>query len=265
MAVKPWLQPYGGPTAAWVGDEAGSVAARLNRRAQAMSLEGDVQFESSNQSLGALAYEAQCQQGRIPTRDLAHDWYNGVVWQTFPRFKRALNQAHVQEAIRQDLPLPGNGRNTKRDALTLLDESGGVLLCRDPAVVQALVQHDWSTLFGRQRMAWGTDIQLLVFGHGLLDALDHAHKGLCAKVLPVVMECGELPSIDHLLTEVLRRVSAPAQLSPLPVLGVPGWWAENQDPGFYADPRVFRPKPTLSANKPDQRLALRWDGSTLSS
>ena len=28
---------------------------------------------------------------------------------------------------------------------------------------------------------------------------------------------------------------------PLPVLGVPGWWDQNMQPGFYDDPQVFRP------------------------
>ena len=27
----------------------------------------------------------------------------------------------------------------------------------------------------------------------------------------------------------------------LPVLGVPGWWSENEVPGFYEDTEVFRP------------------------
>ena len=27
----------------------------------------------------------------------------------------------------------------------------------------------------------------------------------------------------------------------LPVLGVPGWWAANENPDFYADTSVFRP------------------------
>ena len=35
-----------------------------------------------------------------------------------------------------------------------------------------------------------------------------------------------------------------ASLTPLPVLGVPGWWPDNADPGFYADTSVFRPKRT---------------------
>jgi hypothetical protein len=30
--------------------------------------------------------------------------------------------------------------------------------------------------------------------------------------------------------------------SPLPLLGVPGWWPANEDPAFYADASVFRPQ-----------------------
>ena len=30
--------------------------------------------------------------------------------------------------------------------------------------------------------------------------------------------------------------------TPLPVLGVPGWWQDNQDPAFYGDAGVFRPR-----------------------
>ena len=29
--------------------------------------------------------------------------------------------------------------------------------------------------------------------------------------------------------------------TPLPVLGVPGWWPANEAPGFYDDAQVFRP------------------------
>jgi hypothetical protein len=29
--------------------------------------------------------------------------------------------------------------------------------------------------------------------------------------------------------------------TPLPVLGVPGWWPENQNFSFYDDSLVFRP------------------------
>ncbi|MCQ8897083.1 DUF3025 domain-containing protein [Limnobacter humi] len=246
-----------------------------------MSPNDGLHFVPSTEHLGALAYEARCQQGSIPTRDLAHDWYNGVVWQTLPKFKRALNEAHIAESARQQA-VGGNGRNARRDALTLLDESGALLLVSHPEVVQELINHDWSSLFMRHRADWGHHIHLLVFGHGLLDAMDRAHKGLCAKVLPVCvlddadprglmasLRAGSFdqcwPVVDHVLAQAVTQIETPAQLCPLPVLGVPGWCSANQAHMFYADRQVFRPKPTLHGNKSFQRLALRWDGSTLSS
>jgi Protein of unknown function (DUF3025) len=30
----------------------------------------------------------------------------------------------------------------------------------------------------------------------------------------------------------------------LPVLGIPGWWAGQEDPEFYTDKQVFRPCPS---------------------
>ncbi|EGD03465.1 hypothetical protein B1M_16340, partial [Burkholderia sp. TJI49] len=40
--------------------------------------------------------------------------------------------------------------------------------------------------------------------------------------------------------ELAARELTSRDFSPLPVLGVPGWWAANADPAFYADPAVFR-------------------------
>ena len=35
---------------------------------------------------------------------------------------------------------------------------------------------------------------------------------------------------------------APADLAPLPLMGIPGWWTSgDQDDRFYADRAVFRP------------------------
>ena len=39
----------------------------------------------------------------------------------------------------------------------------------------------------------------------------------------------------------MQPVLSPRLLLPLPVLGIPGWWPANENPGFYADTAVFRP------------------------
>ncbi|MFN7122209.1 MAG: DUF3025 domain-containing protein, partial [Hydrogenophaga sp.] len=39
--------------------------------------------------------------------------------------------------------------------------------------------------------------------------------------------------------------------TPLPVLGVPGWWPANEDAGFYADASVFRaPRQPVASGAP---------------
>ena len=51
---------------------------------------------------------------------------------------------------------------------------------------------------------------------------------------------------ERLRTSGLRK----ADFTPLPVLGIPGWWAA-QDDAFYDDTTVFRPKrnaPTMETS-----------------
>ena len=45
----------------------------------------------------------------------------------------------------------------------------------------------------------------------------------------------------HVADELARDGLTTAGFTPLPVLGVPGWWP-GQDRDFYLDTTVFRPK-----------------------
>jgi len=46
-----------------------------------------------------------------------------------------------------------------------------------------------------------------------------------------------------LATAIQAGTWASKPFVPLPVLGVPGWWPANAEPGFYDDAQVFRPPP----------------------
>jgi hypothetical protein len=54
-----------------------------------------------------------------------------------------------------------------------------------------------------------------------------------------------LKELDTRLAQELlasRLLLSPPTLSPLPLMGIPGWWrAGPQDENFYADLQVFRP------------------------
>lgn len=242
--AAPWLAPWravGEPLAASV--LAGvSVAEALNQTAQTSGLAR--RFQPQSQAAGAAAYEQGIhEQGLVPTRDNLHDFFNGLGWLHWPQAKQQLNRLHVHE-LNQPTRGPGDSRSLRgpvRDALTLLDENGALLQAPDP-LWQALQERRWLDLFGPLRPLWG-QARLLLFGHALLEQLVHPYKSITAHVWRVSGECdGRVSALDAWLAADLTPAKlATKPFAPLPVLGVPGWWAANQSPDYYLDSRVFRP------------------------
>ncbi len=263
----PWLWPYGGDSARFepAGLAAGGVAHRLNRACSNAGLLMP-EFAASSDTLGALDYERRVHAGEIPTRDLAHDWYNGLVWLYFPQAKQQINTHHIVDSQRL-IAQSSNGRSRFRDALTLFDESGAVLLTTDAALLSALLNHDWQALFAKNRSVWAGRARVLIVGHGLLDSMHRPHKGLCAKVIPVLVPRVDLGAneLQVLLLKLVDEIRDSGNFSPMPVMGVPGWFDESNASGFYSDTSVYRAKPTRSNASSHERLAFVWDGSTLCS
>jgi hypothetical protein len=197
--------------------------------------------------MSAADYELQIHEdGRIPTRHRSwHDLFNALAWTFWPLTKQALNQAHVADLARQ----PQQNRSRRRDALTLLDESGVVLAYTDPETLTLLSQHQWTPLFVERRNDWFHSLRPYIVGHGLHEQCLKPYVGLTAKCLPIQVDSDhfELPLRDQ-VAQLDRRLAAsvgsslasPAELLPLPLLGVPGWWPD-QNEHFYADSNYFRP------------------------
>jgi hypothetical protein len=126
-------------------------------------------------------------------------------------------------------------RGVLRDAMTVFDENAAIL--QGPATLfEALRRRDWYTLFVERRADWQS-AQLILFGHALLEKLMQPRKAITAHVW--FIDAIQDQTLASSLTS--ERLSAKDFL-PLPVLGVPGWWAENEHPAFYDDPEVFRPR-----------------------
>lgn len=179
---------------------------------------------------------------QVPTRENLHDLFNGLVWLRFPRAKQRLNQLHAQALAAQGV---GAVRGPLRDAATLLDENGALLFAPAP-LWQALRARQWQRLFCQLRPLW-QQARCIVFGHALLEQLVCPRKPLTAHVYQARAAIETVADVDAWLAQELDAAHlAGKPFSPLPVLGIPGWWPANENFCFYDDSFVFR-APRVSA------------------
>jgi hypothetical protein len=186
------------------------------------------------------SYEARIRaQAEMPVREREwHDLFNVLTWAAYPRTKRALNEAHCRapaQAVKK------GARPRFRDALTLFDESGAIVVSSDADLLSDLRAFRWKRLFVERRDAVRASMRFYVFGHALFEKALAPYIGMTAHaVLVEATPAHALDSIDRLAAEAVGRLESPRALSPLPVLGVPGWWAQNEDARFYDDETYFR-------------------------
>jgi hypothetical protein len=227
---RPWLAPYrecGQAVAASVANGA-SVAQALNEALDAgggIRLDaGALRFVLQSELPREMAYESHVHRfARVPTRDHLHDFFGGLVWLHHPALKREINERHAFEIDRHG---DRGSRGAVRDALTLFDENGA--LVEAPAdLLELLRARRWHELFVQQRNRWASQVRVTLVGHALLEKLVAPFKAITAHAIaaPLVGTPLDLSK---------------AALMPLPVLGIPGWWADNAVSGFYGDAAVFR-------------------------
>lgn len=181
-----------------------------------------------------------------------HDFFNALAWLVYPKSKAALNAAHCEALGQERLQvraLPGT-RSRARDALTLFDESGAVVACDDPELLQDLRAFRWKRLFSERRARVRASMRVFVFGHALFEKALRPYMGLTAHalLLPVDQEfiagqpARQLERIDALAAARVGTLQVPQALAPLPLLGVPGWWPDNEAASFYDNASYFRPR-----------------------
>lgn len=189
--------------------------------------------------------------GQVPTRENNwHDFFNALVWFWFPKLKAAINALHVDEIEHQ---IDKKNRSRKRDALTLFDESGVIFVCDDTQMTEALKEHDWIKLFWQKRNDWWLRTAVFIFGHGLYEKSLSPYIGLTGNALIYpVDKCffkqdrqSQIALLDQNISDAMLNqnlLEVPSHLTPLPVLGVPGWWSDNNSKDFYMNTHYFRPK-----------------------
>lgn len=245
---RPWLAPFRVGASQLLEHPDWREAA--NKSASAMKLCNHrglpIRFVPQENLPPGTAYEAFISAtGQVPSRDNLHDFFNALMWLHFPRTKVRLNALQAAEIARSgDVEVRGK----IRDATTIFDENAAIVVYRDSAFAAALRSHDWPEVFTTRRAGLGVDWEIHLFGHALLEKLVKPYKAATAHAWLVHAgeefflhpDEGKRQWIDTVVGETMFDGFTTAAFTPLPVAGVPGWWA-GQDAAFYADVSVFRP------------------------
>ena len=146
---------------------------------------------------------------QIPMRERnLHDYFNSLVWLSFPRSKFALHERAYRSYLEAPLAVTGNLRNELTDALTRFDEGGVVYFCgvdEDAEGVRELLRGFDGDLKGKYFMSRLEQFE--VFGHGLMEVWLQGGKKLTASALVVDGLDGE--GRDEALARVLRGMAEP--------------------------------------------------------
>jgi len=218
------------------------------------------------QQCGKLPFEAQYEprcylNGEVPTR--AHNWhdlFNALVWLTFPKTKAAINARHYHALMKQgiaDEAESSSKRGAVRDVNTLLDESGVIVVYADAELAGLLRDFRWKELFWQRRelvrpQSSQRRMGFYILGHGLYEKALRPYVGITGQGLLLAAEpaffswslARQLAHLDNLLAEYLaepEHCRSTRDLSPVPLLGIPGWTADNDNASYYDNSAYFRP------------------------
>ena len=255
---RPWLASILGHAQAIVAAPDWRVA--LNEAAIRSALRNHrglpLRFVAQSDLPTGLAYEEFISTtGNVPTRDNLHDVFNALVWLSFPKIKRQLNLLQATEIARDAKGQGGAGtRGKQRDGATIFDENAALLIASDPGLISMLQNHDWQAAFLQKRALFGSAWEVCLFGHALMEKLVKPYKAITGHAWVVHVPTSYFAKtadqkrewLDDAISCQIAFGFGTANLTPLPILGVPGWWP-GQDSEFYRDAAVFRPKRASTA------------------
>lgn len=199
------------------------------------------------------------QRGEVQTRiNNWHDFFHALIWMNFPHAKVKLNDLHYH-AMRSRVFKGLDKRNQMENQLTHFDECGAVIVSTDVDLLKMIKQGQWKTLFCDNKECWGEKIRCVVFGHALYEKLLSPYIGLCAHAILIQVNSINLEQqyLDKLIASRIRA-SLKKGLQPFPMLGIPGWFV-NQNEDFYNNTNHFRPaRANLLAKNPVKQAHGRY-------
>ena len=227
--------------------------ARLNECAAGIRNYRDqpIRFVANENATTAPHYETRiAEAGEIATRENWHDFFNAMSWLSFPKAKSAISEMHARLlSARGESELLM--RSVPRDVLTLFDEGGIIVVSADETLLELIRHFEWKTLFVDRRADVIACMRFYLFGHSMLEKALDPYVGVTAKAILFLVNdeflaanhAAQMCHIDLRAAAWLMEQSNLASsknFSPLPWLGVPGWWQENESPTFYDDAHYFR-------------------------
>ena len=110
----------------------------------------------------------------------------------------------------------------------------------------------WKELFWQRRDELSEKLKLVTFGHALYEKGLSPYIGMTANCILLhvdekVLQQTNQKQLDYIDIELAQLFSAgepykkPKDLSPFPLLGLPGWDKDNVMESFYDNVRYFRP------------------------
>ena len=182
-----------------------------------------------------------------------HDFFQLLTWLLFPRTKATINALHFPGARARNAGGGDRGRRTAlENMLSLFDEGGAVLISSDDTLLQLARDFQWKTLFWERRDELASRFECITFGHALYEKGLKPYLGMTANAILIEVEDDYFAQpmarrhvdIDDRLTSIFERgerYTRPRDLSPFPILGLPGWDRENENEAYYDNIRYFRP------------------------
>ncbi len=245
---QPWLKDLRSIASPFL--QVNDWVAALNAAAVAQALCNHralpIRFVPQSELPADTSYEAFISAtGKVPTRYNLHDFFNALVWLAFPHTKVQLNALQAAEIAGAAIAgqsdkarVPVRGK--LRDAATIFDENAALLVTRDMTLVDALRDHRWAEVFLNRRPAFERDCEVHLFGHALMEKLVSPYKAITAHAWVLIADDAYFAApnlhrrtwIDQVLAKKLAAGLSTSDFTPLPVLGLPGWYSQ-QDDAFY--------------------------------
>lgn len=190
--------------------------------------------------------------GAVQTRtENWHDFFQVLMWYSFPLTKSTLNALHF-ESIRQrkDKDPESKQRSPMENTLTQFDECGAIITCSDPELLHLVKSFKWKTLFWERRNDLLVHLRCFVFGHAIYEKALSPYTGMTAH--SILLETDSVfnqqplnKQLNYLDQTVSRKFAdmeykSPQDFAPFPLLGMPGWVAENDQESYYDNSQYFR-------------------------